>query len=225
MGRWGSTKISLPPVCDNAVRSSLFGSLGILKRHSLQHSYSYVDHQAISTQSTAVLSQNRSLNPTFRLLGPIHTGWTALQLSHTGPWHTLSVWLSLYLNYISSSVLSCFLSVQGNLPFSEGACLILEISSLLLHLPHEVLSCFFLSSFSLLSSFLHRYIWNPHGTFWWPGLLLVFIWCCGRTIVHVEVLFVVHSLRDLHFTSAYNSAFLELLSFSWQSLLFLFPWQ
>ena len=57
------------------------------------------------------------------------------------------------------------------------------------------------------------------------GLLLVFIWCCGRTIVHVVVLFVVHSLRELHFTSADNSAFLELLSFSWQSLLFLFPWQ
>ena len=48
------------------------------------------------------------------------------------------------------------------------------------------------------------------------GLLLIFVWCCGRTIVHVEVLFVIHSLRELHFTSTYISAFLELLSFSWQ---------
>ena len=111
--------------------------------------------------------------------------------------------------------------------------LVKELASLWKSLPFfsishhkaQVLSCFFLSSFSLLSSFLHRYIWNPHGTFWWPGLLLVFIWCCGRTIVHVEVLFVVHSLRDLHFTSAYNSAFLEIRSFSWQALLFFLPWQ
>ena len=57
------------------------------------------------------------------------------------------------------------------------------------------------------------------------GLLLIFVWCCGRTIVHVEVLFVIHSLRELHFTSTYISAFLELLSFFWQTLVFFFPWQ
>ena len=204
MGRWGSTKISLPPVCDNAVRSSLFGSLGILKRHSLQHSYSYVDHQAISTQSTAVLSQNRSLNPTFRLLDPIHTGWTALQFEpYRAMTHIVCVALALSKLYF---IMFYLVSFQSKVIYP----LVKELASFCKSLPcfsishHkvQVLSCFFLSSFSLLSSFLHRYIWNPHGTFWWPGLLLVFIWCCGRTIVHVEVLFVVHSLRDLHFTSA-----------------------
>ena len=54
--------------------------------------------------------------------------------------------------------------------------LVKELASLWKSLPFfsishhkaQVLSCFFLSSFSLLSSFLHRYIWNPHGTLWWP---------------------------------------------------------
>ena len=57
------------------------------------------------------------------------------------------------------------------------------------------------------------------------GLLLVFIWCSGRTIVSIEVLFVIHSLRELHFTSTYISFFLELFVFSWQALLFVYPWQ
>ena len=166
MRRWGSTKVSPPPVCDSAVRSSLFVSLGILKRHSLQHNYLNLLHQVISTESTAALSQDGSLNPPFRLPDPMHTGWAALQF---GPYRLMThiVWLSLYPNYISSAVLPCFLSAQNNLPFSEGACLILEISSLLLHFPPEakVLSRCLLFSFSLLNCFLPRYVWNPHGTF------------------------------------------------------------
>ena len=137
MQRWGSTKVSPPPVCDNAVRSSLFVRLGILKRHSLQHNYSYVHHQAISTQSTAVLSQDGSLNPTSSFRTPYTLAELHCSLAHIGPWHTLSVWLSLNPNYIASAVLSYFLSVQSNLPFSDGACLTLEISSLLLHLPPQ----------------------------------------------------------------------------------------
>ena len=144
-------------MCDNAVRSSLFVSLGILQRRSLQHNYLNLLHQAISTELTAVLSQDGSLNPPFQLSNPMHTGWAALQF---GPYRLMThiVWLSLYPNYISSAVLPCFLSVQNNLPFSEGAYLLLEISSLLLYFPPEakVLSCCLLFSFSLLNSFLPR---------------------------------------------------------------------
>ena len=61
-------------VCDNAIKSSLFYRLGILKRHSLLHNYLYVLHQAISTESAAVLSQEGSLNSAFLLLGPMYTG-------------------------------------------------------------------------------------------------------------------------------------------------------
>ena len=132
------------------------------------------------------------LNPMFQLLDPMHTGWAALQFGpYIGPRHTLYVWLSLYPNYISSAVLPCFLSVQSNLPFSEGVCLILEISFLLLHLKPEaqVLSCFLFFSFSLLNSFSLRYVWNPHGTLWWSGssasiyLILWENYCPCRSII------------------------------------------
>ena len=137
MQRWGSTKVSPPPVCDNAVRSSLFVRLGILKRHSLQHNYLNLLHQAISTESAAALSQDGSLNPPFQLLEPMHTGWAALQF---GPYrlmtHVVCVTLALSKLYFICCLTS-FLSVQNNSPFSDGACLILEISSLLLHFPSE----------------------------------------------------------------------------------------
>ena len=114
--------------------------------------------------------------------------WESLYKSHlpaSGP-HThwlncIAVWAiqghdthclcgSRSIQIIFHHVLSCFLSVQGNLPFSEGACLILEISSLLLHLPPQGTGfvLLLLILLRLLSSFLRRYIWNPNGTLSWP---------------------------------------------------------
>ena len=66
--------VFLPPECDTTVRSCLLGSLGILKRHSLLHKYPYLLHQAISTQSTAVLFQDGSLKPHVPASRP-HAHW------------------------------------------------------------------------------------------------------------------------------------------------------
>ena len=93
------------------------------------------------------------------------------------------------------------------------------------HLRHRFCLIFFYSTSLFLIPF-HSGMSGTHmehsGD---QGLLLVFIWCCGRTIVHVEVLFAIHSLRELHFTSAYISAYLQFLHFSWQAVLFFFLWQ
>ena len=145
-------------MCDNAVRSTLFGSFGILKRYSLLHNYLYRLHQAISTKSTAVLSQDGSLNPAFHLPDPMHTGWAEFQFRpYTAMTHTVCVTLALYKFYFPS----CFTL----LPFSPK-----WFTLYWKGLPHS--GNIFPASPSPTPR--HRFCpasssyWNPHRTLWRP---------------------------------------------------------
>ena len=176
-----ATKVSPPPVCDNAVRSTLFGSFGILKRYSLLHNYLYRLHQAISTKSTAVLSQDGSLNPAFHLPDPMHTCSAEFQFRpYTAMTHTVCVTLALYKFYFPS----CFTL----LPFSPK-----WFTLYWKGLPHS--GNIFPASPSPIprhrfchASSYHTETHTRHSGD--QGLLLAFFGCCGETIDCVEVLFV-----------------------------------
>ena len=152
--------VSLPHECDTAIRSCFFGSLGIVKRHSLLHKYPYLLHQAISTQSTAVLSQDGSLNPMFQLPDPMHTGLAALQF---GPYrattHCLCGSHSIQIIFHQLLYAASFLSnviyplVMGLFSFLKSLpCFSIS------HPKPLVLSCFLTSYFCHLNSFPPRYI-------------------------------------------------------------------
>ena len=91
------------------------------------------------------------------------------------------------------------------------------------HHKAHVLSSFLSSSLSHLNSFPPRYVWNPHGALWWPGSSASIYLMLYRTIVSVEVLFMIHLFRDsfhifLHICISWNFWFI--FFFFWQALFF-----
>ena len=145
----------------------------------------------------------------------MHTGWPAMQLRTCRPHHTFSVWFSLYTNCVSSASSHGFLSVQSNLPLVSWLAWILTLfpaspSPTPWHTFGPVSSC---PHFPILTQFF-PVMSNIHtGLSVDQGFLLVFSWCSCWTFAFIEVLFVMHSWKEMHSMYSYHSAILELLIF------------